>query len=129
MWGKLAYPELSYRICGILYGIHNSLNRYCNEKQYGDAFEEELKKQKIIYSRELFLEKYFEGEKPKRNKVDFLIDNKIVVELKCERILTEDDYYQVKRYLISSGKRLGLLVNFREKYLRPKRILNSESKE
>ena len=81
MWGKLAYPELSYKICGILYNIRNSLGRYCSEKQYGDAFEEELKNQNIAYSRELFLEKFFEGEKPNRNKVDFLINDKIIINL------------------------------------------------
>ena len=123
---KLVYPRLSYDLCGIMFGIHNKLGRYCSELQYGDALEKVLQDRKIQYDRELFLKECFEGEKPRRNKVDFLIDNKIIVELKCRSFLSKEEYFQVKRYLISARKKLGLLVNFREKYLKPRRILNSQ---
>lgn len=60
------------------------------------------------------------------NKVDFLIDGKVIVELKAKRCITRDDYYQVQRYLRGADLRLGLLVNFRDRYLKPKRVLNSK---
>ena len=107
--------------------MHNSRGRYCNELQYGDAFEEDLRKRGIKYERELFLQEHFPGEKPRRNKVDFLVEDRIVVELKCRQFLSKEEYFQVRRYLISSGKKLGLLVNFREKYIKPRRILNPEA--
>jgi len=40
MKDKIFYPDLSYKINGILYKVHNRLGRYCSEKQYGDMIEE-----------------------------------------------------------------------------------------
>ena len=40
---ELVYPELSYQIVGILYGAHNELGRYNNEKQCADLLEQKLK--------------------------------------------------------------------------------------
>ena len=119
------YRELSYKTCGILFAVHNELGRYRNEKQYSDAIERYLKLYGMTYKRELILPKSFEGEFPGRNKVDFLIDSKIILEVKAKRIADRADYYQAKRYLIAMNKKLGLLVNFRDRFLRPKRILNS----
>lgn len=121
---KILYPELSYLICGLCYKIHNELGRYRNESQYADAFENLLKKNQIKYKREEKLSPSFEGEKTNRNIVDFIIENKIIIDFKAKRAITKDDYYQMKRYLSSSNKELGLIINFRDYYLKPKRILN-----
>lgn len=123
------YYELSYKICGILFAVHNELGRYRNEKQYGDAIERYFKLYGIAYKRELVLPKSFNGEAAGRNKVDFLVDDKIILEIKVKRIVERIDYYQSKRYLVALNKKLALLVNFRDKFLRPKRILNSLAKE
>ncbi|MEA3463697.1 MAG: GxxExxY protein, partial [Patescibacteria group bacterium] len=123
---KVIYKELSYKINGLLFKVHNDLSRYKNEKQYGDYFEFLLKKKGFKYKREYKLKQSFNGERKGRNICDFIIEDKIVVELKATRFLTQEDYFQVKRYLSCVGLRLGILVNFRQKYLIPKRILNNE---
>jgi len=82
-----------------------------------------LKKSGLKYEREKNLPKLFEGEKVNRNRIDFLIEDKIILELKCKRTVEKSDYYQLKRYLIVLNKKLGLLVNFRDKHIKPKRIL------
>jgi GxxExxY protein len=123
---ELVHPELSYEIAGIMFEVHNELGRYCSEKQYGDLFEKKLKDRNIKFEREKFLPLHFEGEKQGRNKIDFLIEDKIIVELKCRRIIGRQEFYQIKRYLVVLNKRLGLLVNFNSRYLRPKRILNPQ---
>lgn len=56
------------------------------------------------------------------NQADFVIEDKIILECKANICVTKEDYYQIMRYLESSHKKLGILVNFRSKYLRPKRI-------
>ncbi len=124
---KVIYPELSYEIVGILYSAHNELGGYANEKQYGDYIENKLKEHKIKYEREKVLDQFFPEERHGRHRIDFLIDDKIVLELKCMRVLGKEPYYQTQRYLRALDKKLGLLVNFRDKYLRPRRILNSQS--
>jgi len=127
MTNKIFYPELSYRITGILFAVHNELGRFCNEKQYGDKLEKCLRDNNIVYEREKILPAAFEGETPGRNKIDFLVEDLIVLELKAKRTLTKEDYYQTKRYLAALNKKLGVLVNFQQKYLAPKRILHAAS--
>lgn len=122
---KLIYPKLSYEVNGILFSVHNEMGRYCNEKQYADAVEKKLQDSGIDYEREKKIPISFPGEIEGRNKVDFMVGNKIVVEIKAKRIISREEYYQTMRYLRASGKKLAILVNFRDKYLRPKRILNS----
>jgi|SRR3989344_5361663 len=126
---KLIYPNLSYKITGVLFAVHNELGRYCSEKQYADKFEFYLKKFSVKYEREKILDPSFKGERPGRNKIDFLIEEKIILEIKAKTIVTKEDYYQVRRYLKSLNKKLGILVNFRDNYLRPKRVLNSSFEE
>ena|SRR3989338_2485812 len=126
---KPIYAELSYKIGGVLFAVHNENGRYRNEQQYGDAIENYLKLYKIKYEREKVLPISFIGEFSGRNKVDFLIEDKIILEIKAKRMLEKHDYYQLKRYLIAFNKKLGLLINFRDKFLRPKRVLNSLIKE
>lgn len=122
---KIIFPELSYVVTGILFKVHNDLGGYCNEKQYSDAIENYLKKENIKYEREKILLASFEGELKGRNKVDFLVENSIILEIKAKRIIAKDDYYQARRYLDALKNKLCILVNFRSKYIKPKRILNS----
>ena len=123
---NLIYKDLSYEITGILFAIHNELGRYKNEKQYADKFEQILKGREIKYLREINLPPSFQGEKKYRNKIDFIIEDKIIIDFKAKTLITKEDYFQMQRYLTTYKKKLGIIVNFRQKYLKPKRIINSE---
>lgn len=118
---KILYKELCFKLNGLFFQIHNKLGRFLKEKQYADELQNLLDKSGIDYRREYDLK---EISNINRNKVDFLIDGKIVVEIKAKKFVTKDDYYQMLRYLRSSGLQLGLLVNFRNTYIKPKRIIN-----
>ena len=118
---NLIYPDLSYKITGILFKVHNKLGRYCKEKQYQDAIQEILKEEKIKFERE---KKLPISSETRGNQVDFVIENKILLECKTKPFVIKQDYYQMLRYLKASKMKLGLLVNFRNKHLRPKRIVN-----
>jgi len=117
---KLIYPQLSYIIVGACFDVHNALGRFAREKQYCDALDHKLRDLKIPYKREFHVNNT-------GNIVDFTIDNKLVLELKAKRIISKDDYYQVQRYLQILNIKLGLLVNFRNRYLKPIRVIRIDT--
>lgn len=117
---KLIFPELSYLITGICFDVHNNLGRYAREKQYGELIEEKLKETSLPFKRELTI-----GDAG--NIVDFLIDGKIILEIKAKRMIIKEDYFQLQRYLQSSNIKLGLLVNFRDKYIKPIRVIRIDT--
>lgn len=122
---EVVHKSLSYKINGLLYKTHTNLGRFRNEKQYADYFEELLKEEKLNYIRELRFKDDF-GKNIARCVCDFLIEDKIILEFKAKNFITKEDYYQTRRYLSSLKKQLGILVNFRQYRLAPKRVLNSD---
>jgi GxxExxY protein len=89
---------------------------YAREKQYADVLEEKLRERRLPYEREVRIG-------TSGNIIDFVVNREVAVELKAKRMLLKDDYYQSQRYLQESGLRLCLLVNFRNKNIRPVRIV------
>ncbi len=119
----IIHKELSYKINGILFKVHDELGRYAREKQYGDLFASYLEKEQINFSREKNISK----TSVDNNRADFIVEDSIVVEFKVKSFITKEDYYQVKRYLEILNLKLGIITNFRQKFLKPKRILNSKA--
>ncbi len=116
---KLLFGELSYALNGLLFSVHNELGRFAREKQYGDLLEQKFLERKILSRREIIV-----GDSG--NIVDFIVQDSIVLELKAKPFLLHEGYVQIQRYLHACDLRLGILVNFRTKYLQPKRILRTE---
>jgi len=79
---QILHEELSYKIRGILYKVHNQLGRFRNEKQYCDAIEQLLKEIRLDYKREMVLQQSFVGERVGRNRIDFIVENEIIIEVK-----------------------------------------------
>ncbi len=121
---EIIYKDLSYKINGICFKVHNELGRFCRERQYSDKLEELFKENKIDYKREIRIDKLTES--PEGNIADFIIKDKIILDVKAKKFITKEDYYQMLRYLKAAKMKLGLIVNFRSTYLKPKRVLNSE---
>lgn len=61
------------------------------------------------------------------NTADFIIDHKIILELKAKRALVSEDFEQTQRYLQETQLKLGILVNFRHQYLKPVRIVRIDT--
>lgn len=124
--GKIIYKELSYQLNGLLFAVHNQIGRYGREKQYGDLLESLLADIGLKFKREFTLP--VSGINNQRtNVVDFVIGDQILLDLKAKPIVMREDYDQMQRYLQSGKFRLGLVVNFRNKYLKPIRIIRLNS--
>jgi len=122
MKDKIIEKELSYKLGGIFFEIQNELGRFCRERQYADLLEKKLIEKKLNFKREYPLE----IADRKSNFVDFIIENKILIDLKAKPFIEKDDFFQMKRYLKIANLKLGLIVNFQDRYLKPKRVLNND---
>jgi GxxExxY protein len=117
---EIVEKELSYKLTGIFFEVQKKLGRFARERQYSDVLALELEKRGLRFKHEQALE--VGGRKS--NFVDFVVEEKIAVELKAKPFITKEDYYQLQRYLQSSNLELGLIVNFAQPVLKPKRVLN-----
>ena len=109
----LIYPEESNRILGIAMQLHCEMGCGFKEKVYQDAFEILLKENNIIYEREKHISLEFHGITLEHDfYYDFLIDDKIGVEIKAVSELLGEFESQIINYLHVSNHKLGLLLNF-----------------
>lgn len=120
----LIYKEEAYKIIGICMEVHNQLGKGFNEVVYADALEIELMDNNIIYSREKKYGIVYKGNLlPHKYKADFIINDKIILELKAIECLNSAHIKQTLNYLAVSKLKLGLLINFGEDSLKYKRIV------
>ena len=122
----IIYKDLSYKIIGILFDIHKQLGNRYQERYYQRAVAEALKKNNLRFQKELSVNLEYDGKKIGQYLLDFLIENKIVLEIKAVPQLRPVDFKQVIAYLKAKKLELGLLANFRPDSLEYKRILNSD---
>lgn len=126
---NVIYKDLSYQIVGIIFEVHNKLGGIYEEKIYQRAIEKKLKDAGLTYKRELKADLYLDDAKVGRYFLDFLIEDKIVLELKTVPKFLPEYYRQIKSYIKMNNYKLGLLVNFRGSKVQVKRILNSQAVE
>jgi len=121
---ELWYKEESYNLIGACMEVHKELGKGFNENIYGDALEIEFRKIGILYKREVKFHISYKGEKLSHYYfADFVIDNKIILEIKAIECLTNSHIKQTLNYLAASKMKLGILVNFGEDSLTYKRVL------
>jgi len=120
----IIYKDESYFVIGICMDIHNELGKGFRESVYGDALEHELKQNGVPYQRERKFDVLYKGKKLKHHYyADFVIDDKIILELKAIQVLISSYIKQTLNYLAVSKLKLGILVNFGEDSLSYKRVI------
>ena len=120
----IIYKEESYRIIGISMGIHNFLGHGFSEIVYKDALEIEFRRAGILYEREKEYEVVYKGVVlPHKFYADFVLDEKIILEIKGKKEIIDEDIAQALNYLKVSGNKLALIINFGESKLNYKRII------
>jgi len=120
----LIYEKESYEIIGVCLEVYNELGKGFSEIVYKDAIEYEFQLRNMPYNREkTFKIKYKDKISPHSYDADFIVFNKIALEVKTIEQLVRGNVRQTLNYLAASELKLGLLVNFGEDSLKHKRII------
>jgi GxxExxY protein len=110
---ELLYKDESYAIIGACFEVYTEKGNGFVEPVYQECLELEFGLQKIPFSSQSALRLTYKGVELKQRYIpDFLCFDKIIVELKAVKQLTDEHRAQVLNYLKATGLRLGLLVNF-----------------
>jgi GxxExxY protein len=120
----LLYPQLSYQIIGCAYDVFNELGPGHPEKVYQRAMAVALRNRNIAFKEQQHHGVQFSGEKVGTGYCDFLVEEKIVVEIKKGNNFSISHMEQVFKYLKSSNLLLALVVTFGAEGVRFKRIPN-----
>lgn len=120
----LVYKQESYAIIGICMEVHNSLGSGFSEIVYKDALEYEMNQAGIIYEREKEYAVHYKGTiLPHKFYADFVVFDKIILEVKGTSDIADEHIAQAINYLKVSENKLALVINFGEIKLNYKRIV------
>jgi GxxExxY protein len=119
---RLPHSQLSSAILGSCFEVMNELGIGFLESVYKNALFFALKEKGLLVEAEKSFEVYFKRQKVGLYKADIVVENLIVIELKCCKNLLPEHQAQVINYLVVSNLPVGLLVNFNNKQLDYKRL-------
>ncbi|MBU4331702.1 GxxExxY protein [Patescibacteria group bacterium] len=124
---KVIHKDLSYKIVGILFEVYNDLGYGYQEKYYERAIVKYLIAAKIKFKRQVSYLIKAKGEVIGRYYLDFLIEDKIILELKKGNYFSKRNIEQVKGYLKATGMKLAILANFTSSGVKFFRVLNPDN--
>jgi GxxExxY protein len=116
--------ELTYKIIGCAMKVHNTLGNGFQEVIYQRCLAIEMEKESIGFDRELEQTIYYDGREVGTRRADFVVENKVIVELKAIIALEDVHLAQAKNYIVAYDFTKGLLINFGAKSLEYKLIFN-----
>jgi len=121
--GKLLYADLTYKVRGAIFNVYNALGYGHKEMVYQKALANEFLEQKIPYKKERSLDVRYKDQVVGNYRPDFVVDNKIVIEIKAVEFMPKSYETQLIHYLKTIDFQVGLLVNFGSTKLVIKRLI------
>lgn len=120
----MKYEEITGKIIGCAMKVHSTLGNGFQEIIYQRALAIEMDKQGLHYQREMEMSIYYEGIDIGTRRVDFFVEENIMVELKALTKLEDVHLAQAMNYCQAYKLPVGLLINFGAKSLEFKRVYN-----
>jgi len=120
----LLYPILSYQIIGILFEIFRQFGSGYQERYYQKIIAVEFNHCGLKFKKEIPAIIKYKGTKIGKYFFDFLIENKIILEIKKNNIFSRKHIKQVYAYLKVANLKLGIIANFTKEGIKFKRIVN-----
>jgi len=115
--GKLLYEDLSYKIRGCAFRVYNTLGFGHKEKVYQEALAMELEKESLVFKKEPILAIIYQNKKIGTYKPDFVVESKVIVEVKAVPMMPKTYETQLTYYLKSTNFQLGFVINFGSRQL------------
>jgi GxxExxY protein len=120
---KILYKNLSYKVIGLSMEVHRRLGYGFLEKVYENSLMILLNRAKISAVQQAPINIRFEGEIVGNYIADILVDDKIILELKCVEAIANIHRAQVLNYLKATGKQLAIIINFAKEKLEYERLV------
>ncbi len=120
------HSDITRQIIGAAMQVHSSLGNGFQEVIYQRALSIEMVKQGLAFQRELEMPIFYAGEEIGTRRVDFLVDDKVMVEIKALTKLEDVHLAQAINYLEAYHLEVGLLLNFGATSLEFRRVVNSK---
>ncbi|MEM6725112.1 MAG: GxxExxY protein [Bacteroidota bacterium] len=125
---KHPYANLTHEIIGAAMEVHNALRFGFREVYYQRALAVELKERGLEFKREVEVDLFYKRINIGNRRVDFIVENKIIVELKATPEIENKHLAQAIHYVELFNHEIGLLINFGTKSLQFKRIISKKYK-
>ncbi|WP_404363760.1 GxxExxY protein [Marinobacter sp.] len=119
--------ELTYRIRGCIYEVYRQLGHGFLESVYQKALIAELQARGMGVQEELPVNIFYKGQDVGLFKLDLVVENRVVIELKAQKVLPLGAEAQLINYLKATGIKLGLLANFTYPKASVKRVVLEKS--
>ncbi len=124
---EILFKELSYAIIGAAMEVHRALGGGFLEAVYQAALAYELKLRNIPFEEQVHLPVYYKGQLVGEYIADFVIDGKIILEIKAVSEIKEAHRAQAINYLAATGFELAILLNFGAAKLQHERLVRFQS--
>lgn len=129
MLQELKYNELTQKIIGCAMTVHRKMRNGYIESVYGKCLAIELKKKGVEFVQEAEVPIFYDETIVGKRRVDFIIEQKVMVEIKAMSELTDAHLAQVLNYLETHHFDVGLLINFGAKSLQFKRLVHQKREQ
>ena len=120
--------ELTYRIIGCAMRVHNTLGCGFQEVIYQRCLAIEMNRAGLTFGREVDVGIFYDGYSVGSRRADFIVGDRVVVELKALTALENVHIAQARNYVVAYGYEVGLLINFGAESLEYKRIFNRQKR-
>lgn len=126
---QFKHSEVTAKIIGCAMEVHNNMGNGFQEVVYQRALSIEMNLQNIHHEREMEIPLTYKGHDIGKRRVDFFVDDKIMVEIKAVKELEDVHLAQAINYLEAYNMEIGLLINFGNIRLQFKRVMKPKPKK
>lgn len=125
----MTIDEITYKINGCAMKVHNTLGNGFQEVIYQRCLAIELERAGLNFGREIEQTICYEGKEVGTRRADFVVENKVIVELKALINIEDVHLAQAKNYVVAYDFQIGLLINYGATSLQFKKIFNKKFQE